>query len=536
MCRQPAVCCGRGTLRRNRVQRVSDRKLMHPVLWATIMASASGFINQSVVNVAIPAIQRNLDATGPQILWVINGYTLMLAALIPVSGALGDQKGRKLVFEIGIIVFIVGSILSALAPSPQLLIAFRVVQGIGAALLIPGSLSLINALVPDEDRGTAIGIWSASTTVTTIAGPLLGGPLVDLGLWRLVFVISVPFAAAALVVLILRVPESRAEHPPKHLDFPGAVALSVSLALLSWGFIVGGERTLGAIQAWLPVLIGSLLFVGFVLIEARSREPMVPLRLFRSPTFSGTNLMALLLYGALSAFGVFFTLNVQQMQGYSATLAGIAFLPFAIILTIMSPWAGRLCDHHGPRRFLILGPLLAGLGFAWSALIGLTEGPSQYFTTFFPGVALFGIGMGFTVAPLTTAVMGSVPKDASGTASGVNNAVTRLAGVLAVAVIGAVGIAAFGQAIVDLGPEAGLSSTQITELTSRAPDLGAAQVPAGFDEQASAAATRVLRDGFIGVYQLAAWICAALCFASAVMSWVFIRNDPREARATAAAR
>lgn len=514
---------------------MADRTLMRPVLWATIMASASGFINQSVVNVAIPAIQRNLDATGPQILWVINAYTLMLAALIPVSGALGDQKGRKLVFEIGIIVFIVGSLLSALAPSAQLLIAFRVVQGTGAALLIPGSLSLINALVPDEDRGTAIGIWSASTTVTTIAGPLLGGPLVDLGLWRLVFVISVPFAAAALVVLFVAVPESRAQNPPKRVDFPGAATLSLSLALLSWGFIVGGERTLGAFQAWFPVLLGSLLFVLFIVIEARGREPMVPLRLFRSPIFSGTNLMALFLYGALSAFGVFFTLNVQQVQGYSATLSGITFLPFAIILTLMSPWAGRLSDRHGPRRFLIIGPLLAGIGFAWSALIGLTDGPAQYFTTFFPGIALFGIGMGFTVAPLTAAVMGSVPKDASGTASGVNNAVTRLAGVLAVAVIGAVGIAAFAGAIVDLGTQAGLSAVQVQQLAARAPDLGAAQVPAEFSEQAAESARLVLRDGFIGVYQLSAWICAALCFASAVMSWFFIRNDPSEARAAAAA-
>ena len=413
------------------------------VLTAAILASSMAFIDGSALNVALPAIQTDLQANGAQLLWIINAYMLMLAALILVGGSLGDRLGRKKVFMAGIGLFGIASLACGLAPSIEWLIAARILQGIGGALMIPGSLAIISATVASSRRGRAIGTWSAATTLVTVAGPLLGGIFSDLGFWRGVFLINLPLGVFALAVLQAKVPESRNESKSGPIDLPGAILITLGLSGLTYGIISGPE--LGFDSPWvIGAILGGIVALGwFGLVEAHRSEPMMPLRLFRSRSFSGANLLTLFLYGGLSVWSFFFSLNLVQAQGYSKTEAGLAFLPFTVLLTVLSRWAGGLVDRRGPRLPLIAGPLVTGLGFLALGLPGLTRGPADFWTSYFPGIVLIGAGMGLTVAPLTTTVMGSVPRDYSGTASGINNAVSRTAGVLAVAAVGALALLVF---------------------------------------------------------------------------------------------
>ncbi len=372
------------------------------VLFSTILASSMAFIDTSALNVALPALQEDLHASGVQLLWIVNAYLLMLAALILVGGSLGDRLGRKKVFMIGISLFVLASLACGFAPTTEFLIGARVVQGIGGAMMIPGSLAIITTYFAPDQRGGAIGMWSAATTIVTVAGPVLGGLLADAGLWRGVFLINLPLGITTLLVLYFKVPESRAE--------------------LTYGFISLPDLGFGNPRIYGTLLGGFVALVAYVVVEARSDHPMMPLHLFKSRTFSGTNLLTLFLYGALSVSTFFLCLNLVQAQGYSQSLAGLADIPFALLLTGLSGWAGGLADRHGPRLLLIVGPLLIGLGFLLMAFVGLTDGPSDYWKTFLPGIIVFGLGMGITVAPLTTAVMGSVATQYAGTASGINNA------------------------------------------------------------------------------------------------------------------
>jgi len=390
------------------------------ILFATILASSMAFIDGSALNVALPSLQADLQASGAQLLWIVNAYMLMLAALILVGGSLGDKLGRKKVFMIGIGLFLLASLACGLAPTVALLIGARVVQGVGGALMIPGSLAIISASFGDDRRGRAIGTWSAATTLVTIAGPLLGGFLADNGLWRGVFLINIPLGVAALLVLLFKVPESRDEQAAPGIDYLGAALASLGLAGLTYGFISAPQLGFGDPLVFGTLLGGVIALAAFVLVEARSRHPMMPLQLFRSRTFSGANLLTLFLYGGLSVGIFFLSLNLVQAQGYSQSLAGLAFTPLAVLISVLSRLAGGLADRFGPRLPLIVGPSLAGLGFLLFAFVGLTAGPPSYWTTFFPGILLFGIGMAITVAPLTAAVMGALPSHYAGTASGIN--------------------------------------------------------------------------------------------------------------------
>ena len=398
------------------------------VLAAAILASSMAFIDGSALNVALPAIQTSLKASGSQLLWVANSYLLMLAALILVGGTLGDRLGRKRVFAFGIALFTAASCACGLSPSIGFLIASRAVQGLGGALMIPGSLSLIAAGTAPERRGRAIGTWSAVTTLVAVAGPALGGFLSDMGLWRAVFLINLPMGVAALAVLGARVGESRDESITGPIDFAGATLATLGLAGLTYGFLEAPGRGFGELRVIAALAIGLVSCVAFVIVERYREHPMLSLKLFTSRAFSGANALTLFLYGALSAATFFLSLDLVQVQGYSKTQAGLAFLPFALILTLMSRWAGALADRSGPRLFLTIGPSLTGLGFLALAFAGITRGPAAYWTSFFPGIALFGVGMGLVVAPLTSTVMGAHPARLSGAASGVNNAVARAAG------------------------------------------------------------------------------------------------------------
>lgn len=416
------------------------------VLFSTILASSMAFIDTSALNVALPALQDDLEASGVQLLWIVNAYLLMLAALILVSGSLGDKLGRKKVLMAGIGLFVLASLACGFAPTTELLIRARVVQGIGGAMMIPGSLAIITASFDPNRRGQAIGTWAAATTIVTIAGPVLGGFLADAGAWRGVFLINLPLGITTLLILHFKVPESR-EEDSRPIDYLGAVLATLGLAGLTYGFISLPDLGFSDPRVYGILSGGIVALMACVVVEVRSDHPMMPLDLFKSRTFSGANLLTLFLYAALSVVTFFFPLNLVQAQGYSQSIAGLADTPFALLLAGLSPWAGKLADRYGPRLPLIIGPSLAGLGFLLIACVGLTDGPSDYWTTFFPGVVVFGIGMAVTVAPLTTAVMGSMATHDAGTASGINNAVSRTGGVLAMAIVGAIALFAFAGAL-----------------------------------------------------------------------------------------
>ena len=488
------------------------------------------FIDGTALNVAMPAIQDGLHASGVQLLWVVNSYLLMLAALIPVGGSLGDLFGRRKVFSLGICLFMAASLICGLSPDVNFLIAARAVQGIGSSLMIPGSLSIISSFFGPSEKGRAIGTWSAATTVVTVIGPVLGGVLSGAGLWRGVFLINIPLGVAALIPLLLKVPESRNETAKKKIDFPGSGLLIVSLAGLTYGFISAPGEGFGHPRIIVSLAAGVLALAGFILVEARSSQPMIPLSLFSSRTFSGTNLLTLALYGALSVGMFFLSLDLVQAQGYSMALAGFAFTPFALVLTALSRWAGGLVDKSGPRLPLVIGPAIAGVAFFFMAWAGLTPGPSRYWVSFFPGIVLLGIGMGVTVAPLTTAVMSSVNSRLSGTASGINNAVSRTAGVLAIAVVGAAALVLFSHGLDSRAYASGLPAPVRQALSLEAGRLGAASVPPAAAPAEAGTVRSAIRLAFVDTFKTVMLVCAVLAWAGAGLAGLMVPRNFRPAR------
>lgn len=494
------------------------------VLTATILASSMAFIDGTALNVAMPAIQDALHASGEQLLWVVNAYLVMLAALIPIGGSLGDVLGRRKVFAVGIGLFMLSSLVCGLAPTIGFLIGARLVQGLGSALMIPGSLAIITAHFGRESRGKAIGTWSAFTTIVAVVGPVLGGVLASAGLWRGVFLVNFPLGVVALIVLLLKVPESRDETSLRRIDYLGAALLAVGLAGPTYGLLSAPNLGFSNPRVFGTLLVGALALAAFIVVEVRSRYPMIPLKLFSSRTFSGVNLLTFGLYGALSAGTFFLSLNLVQAQGYSMAVAGFAFTPFALILTALSRWAGGLVDKGGPRLPLIIGPAIAGAAFFFMAFSGLSDGPAHYWTTFFPGVVLLGIGMGITVAPLTTSVMSSVASNFAGTASGINNAVSRTAGVLAIAVVGAVALFLFSHALQARTALLDISGEARSALGAEAARLGAAAVPAEVAAASVGSVQTAIRMSFVDTFRVVMLLCAALSWVGAALAGVFVER------------
>ena len=400
------------------------------VLPAIILGSSLSFIDGSVVNVALPAMRQSLGADLATMQWVVNGYMLTLASLILLGGAAGDRYGRRRIFIVGLIGFTAASLACGLAPSAGWLVASRFAQGTAAAFLVPASLAIIGAAYSGEERGRAIGTWAAAGALTTALGPLVGGWLVDTIGWRAIFFINLPFAAGALwLALKLSVDESTEVKLP--LDARGALFAILALGLLSYGLIAlgAGQNLAGGVSLVLA-LPATVLFLG---AEARAKAPMMPLSLFRNETFSGANGLTLMLYAALSGALFLLPFLLIQVYSYSATAAGAAFLPFPIIMGLGSRWSGGLVERIGAKLPLVIGPAIVAAGFA---LLALSGGTANYWTGFLPGLAVVGIGMTLSVAPLTTTVLNSVPDDKSGAASGINNAAARTGGLVAVAALG----------------------------------------------------------------------------------------------------
>ncbi|MGY1771653.1 MFS transporter [Blastococcus sp. SYSU D00813] len=401
------------------------------LLAATVLASGMALLDASAVNVALPAIGAELDASLSGLQWTVTGYTLALAALVLLGGSLGDRYGRRRVFLVGVAWFAVASLLCGLAQSTGQLVAARVVQGVGAALLTPGSLALVQASVRPGDRARAIGLWSGLGGVAGLVGPFLGGALVDAVSWRLVFLLNVPVAVVVLAVAGRHVPESRAAGPAGRFDVPGALLGAAALGGVTYALIAAGERP-GDADVWAAAAAGLLAGAGFVVRERRTADPLLPPRLFADRQFTGANLATLAVYAALGGVLLFLVLQLQTALGYGATAAGAAMLPSIAVITLLSARAGALAARIGPRRPMTAGPLVAAAGTAWLATV---DGEQPYVVDVLPGSLLLGLGMAATVAPLTATVLAAAPDALTGAASGVNNAVARAAQLLAVAAL-----------------------------------------------------------------------------------------------------
>jgi EmrB/QacA subfamily drug resistance transporter len=483
------------------------------VLVAAVLGSSMAFIDSSVVNVALPKMESDLATTLSAMTWVINAYTLCMSALLLIGGAAADQVGRRRIFVTGLSVFAVASVGCGLAPGVEVLVLARAAQGVGAALLIPCSLAIIGAAFDEKERGAAIGVWSGASAIAAGAAPMVGGWLVDHGSWRAIFLINPAIAVPTILIALRHLPESVDPDAKKGLDARGAALALSGLGLLVYGLITASERGWGSPIVIGSQLLGAALLVTFLLAETRSPAPMMPLNVFRSLTFSGVNILTLLLYGALGGAMFFLPFLLIQVHGYSATQAGAAFLPFTIVLALLSRWGGGLVDRFGGRLPLIVGPVVVAVGFLLLSMPG-TEG--TYWRTFLPPMLILGLGMAITVAPLTTTVLNSVAQHQTGVASGINNAVAQVASLLMIAILGTVGIATLNRSL-DQHLASSHASATVQKIvdTARTGFVMPSMPPdtSGEDRQNAHA---VIADSFLETIRHVMLIAAALSLASAV--------------------
>ena len=404
----------------------------HWVVAATVLGSGMAALDATVVGIALPAIGRDFHASVSSVQWVVDAYTLTLAGLLLLGGTLGDSYGRRKLFVIGVVWFAIASLLCGLALNAPMLIAARALQGVGGALLTPGSLAILQASFAEEDRGAAIGAWSGLGGVATAIGPFLGGWLIDAVSWRLVFFINLPLAVLVVAIAARHVPETKSPGPVPKLDIRGALCISGALAGITYGLIAASTDGWGSVQVVAPLVAGAVLFGLFILVEAREKEPMLPLEVFASRQFSAANAVTFVVYAALGGLLFLVPTVLQVAHGYSPVEAGTALLPVTVIMLALSSRSGALAARIGPRLQMTVGPLV----IAASLLLFTRLGSSgDYLTAVLPAVVVFGLGVAINVAPLTATALSAAPAEHAGIASAVNNDVARAAGLIAVAVL-----------------------------------------------------------------------------------------------------
>jgi EmrB/QacA subfamily drug resistance transporter len=494
------------------------------ILAATILASSMAFIDGTVVNVALPFLQTNLNATAVDLQWVIEAYSLFLSALLLIGGSLGDHYGRRRIFLIGTVIFAIASAGCGFAGTIHQLIAARAVQGLGAALLVPGSLAIISSSFAEEKRGGAIGTWSAFSAITTAIGPVMGGWLIEHFSWRAVFFINLPIAILVVLISVVHVRENPNRENTR-IDWLGAGLAATGLGGLVYG-LLESSRLGFRNHTVVTVLVAAVILISlFVIVESRVAQPMLPLKLFRYRTFAGANLLTFLLYAALGGTLFFLPLNLIQVHHYSATAAGAALLPFILLMFVLSRWSGGLITKYGARLPLIVGPFIAACGFALFAVPGVDG--SSYWTTFFPAVVVLGLGMAISVAPLTTTVMNSVGQNRVGVASGVNNAVARTAGLIAIAVLGIVMLHVFNRAVDDQLAGKSIPSSASDSLNSQRNKLAAVQISRDWDPSTQELIREVVAASFVSGFRTIMVIGSVLGIAASITAAVLIQPKAR---------
>ena len=492
------------------------------ILAATIIGSGMVYLDGTIVTVALPQIQKEFNASVSGLQWLIDIYILFLTVPILVAGSLSDRYGRKKLFNIGLIGFTGASVVCGIASSVFFLNIARVFQGVFGAIMLPGSLAILNATFPVHIRGRVIGTWSAFIPITTAIGPLLGGWLVDNVSWRAAFYINLPLGLITLFLSVRFIPESRSENPPEKQDWLGAALIMLGLGGLIYGLIEGPKLGWGDLLVWISLVVSLACLVGFVLVETKMDHPMIPLSLFKSRSFTGVTIMTFVLYFAMSGVFFFLTLNLQQIQNFSATMAGAAFMPVIVSLFLISRWAGNFADKFGPRLLMIIGPIVIAVGFFLYMIPGAE---ANYWLTLFPATLIFGVGLGITIAPLTTVALAAVPIHLSGLASGVSNAVSRVATMLAVALLGFLMILQFGNSLSDRTQALDLSSEDRYLLQEETLKLGGAEAPVTLEADMVDSVEGAIDAAFIDAFRLMMGLCGGLALVSAIVSLVTIHND-----------
>ena len=496
-------------------------------LVATIIGSSLTFIDATVVNVALPALQADLHATITDLQWVIEAYALFLGSLILVGGSMGDQFGRRRTFLLGVLLFTLASVACGLATSTRALIVARAIQGAGAAFLVPGSLAIISATFGDAERGRAIGTWSGFSAITSAIGPVVGGWLIEHVSWRAIFFLNVPLAVLVIALSVRCMSESRDETRGSRVDWTGAVLTVLGLGGIVFGLLEWPR--LGANPSIVRAAIGGGIaaLAAFVIVERRVSGPMLPIGLFRSRMFTLANVLTLFLYGALGTVLWLVPLNLIQVQHYTATAAGAAFLPLPILMFTLSRWSGGLVARIGSRVPLTIGPIVAAVGLALYARPGIG---GSYWTTFFPAVAVLGFAMAIVVAPLTTTAMTAVETQHAGVASGVNNAVARVAGLIAIAVFGIALVRIFNARVTPALDQLALPAAARTTVNRELPKLAGAEIDASIGPTQRARTQQAIDEAFVSAFRLVMMGTSALALAAALAGAFIGRSSSGEAR------
>ncbi len=474
------------------------------VLAATVLGSSMEFIDGTVVNVALPALQTGLGATGAQAQWVVVGYSLFLSSLLLVGGALGDRLGLRKIFLAGVVLFAAASVWCGVAPGIKQLIAARCLQGVGGSLLVPNSLALLSANFPESQRGRAIGTWAGFASMMTALGPVAGGWLVQHGSWRWVFFVNVPLAALTVWITLTRVPAGRERDTQDGLagmDWAGAGLATAGFSGVTFALI---EYAQPGFPVWMSGIAGVALLLACLSVERRSSSPLLPLNLFRSRNFLGSNMLTFFLYAAFGGALFFLPMNLIQIQRYSPTRAGAALLPLVLLMFLLSRWAGGLLSHYGARLPLTVGPLICAVGYMLLARPGVG---GSYWTTYFPALIVLGFGMTVSVAPLTTVVMSSVEESRTGIASAVNNAVSQVSGLLALAVCAPIFFAVFSPALSHALERRNASAETVRQVDSQRMKLGGI-------ETSDAAGRAAVDDAYVAGFRTVVLLAAGMCVAA----------------------